>query len=324
MPKPQNSDNQDWSQGVSIIVPTYKRPDALLIALKSLENQSAGTRPIELIIADNDPAGSAKTCAEAFARHSRLDARYIHVPEPGVSNARNGAMAAARGRYRAFLDDDMEATKTWLSALMDVTEACEASVCFGPIDAKMPDETDPLGQFMHPYFSRECDAPSGLIEGPFGMGGCLIDLERCDMPVPPFNTDMNEVGGEDDWLFAYLIERDAKMAWAAEALTYEHVPESRLNLSYFWDRNFASGQGPTQSAADKGIRGTFGVIKWMIVGALQTAVFAPVYGFLKLTRHPRAIVYYAKLAQGIGKILWWDGFSPRMYGTASTVGNKAT
>lgn len=187
----------------------------------------------------------------------------------------------------------------------------------------MPDKNDPLNIRMQPYFSRLYGGGEGLTGGTaFGMGGCLLDLARCDMPVPPFNTDMNEVGGEDDWLFSVLLARGADMAWAPGALTYEHVPAGRLALDYFWRRNFAFGQGPSQIEADKGIKGTLGIIKWMSIGVLQTAIFAPLYALLRAVKSPAFIVYHAKFAQGAGKVLWWDGFSPRMYG-APSCGSKA-
>ena len=47
--------HQNWSEGVSIVVPTYKRPDGIRIALNSLLGQSAGNRPVEIVVADNDP-----------------------------------------------------------------------------------------------------------------------------------------------------------------------------------------------------------------------------------------------------------------------------
>lgn len=308
----------NWEDGVSIIVPTYKRPEGIVTALQSLFGQSSGARPLEIVVADNDPAGSAREAVLKFAKTSPIEIHYIHVPEPGVSNARNGAMMKARGRYRAFLDDDMEASPVWLSSLLRTTEIHNASVCFGPIDARMPAPDDPLNIYMQPYFSRSFSGGEGPTDGiAFGMGGSLLDMARCDMPSPPFNTDMNETGGEDDWLFEYLMHRGANMTWAPEALTYEHVPASRLTKKYFWNRNFAYGQGPTQIAADRGFSGAIGVVKWMCVGAVQTVMFAPVYSILRLARRPSSIAYLAKLAQGVGKVFWWGNFRPRMYGSSN-------
>lgn len=317
------NDAVNWQEGVSIIVPTFRRPNAVIIALKSLAAQDAGARALEVIVVDNDPNASAKAAVEDYIRTAPHETRYIHVPEPGVSNARNGAMKAARGRYLAFLDDDMEATETWLSGLLQTTMAHEASVCFGPIEAVLPADEEPLDAMMQPCFSRRFDGGDGLTNGvAFGMGGCLMDLQQCELPSPPFNPDMNESGGEDDWLFSLLIARGARMAWASKALTYEHVPRNRLTLAYFWKRNFAFGQGPTQAAADQGVKGALGVVKWMFVGIVQTILSVPLYVLLKLFKRPSFVTYYGKLAQGAGKVFWWGSFSPRIYG-ASLVENKA-
>ena len=158
------------------------------------------------------------------------------------------------------------------------------------------------------------NASEGLIDEPFGTGGCLLDLSLCQLPDPVFNTDLNETGGEDDYLFKHLMRHGAKVAWSPQAKTIEHVPASRATAAYLWTRNFAFGQGPTQSEADKGLSGCVGVIKWMIIGSLQVAVFAPIYKFLQITKRPSYITFLAKTAQGVGKVFWWSGFSPKLYG----------
>jgi len=69
---------------------------------------------MEIIVADNDPMGSAKDYVTTFAKTSDIEVIYKHVPEPGVSNARNGALSIARGRFIAFLDDDMQALDDYI------------------------------------------------------------------------------------------------------------------------------------------------------------------------------------------------------------------
>ena len=49
-----------WNEGVSIVIPTYKRPDGIKGALESLEGSSAGDRLLEIVVADNDPNASAR------------------------------------------------------------------------------------------------------------------------------------------------------------------------------------------------------------------------------------------------------------------------
>ena len=305
-----------FSRDISIIVPTYKRPDDIERALKSAAAQDTGRYSCEIIVADNDPAASAKTrVAEMIAQFSHAEIIYIHVPEPGVSKARNGALAKSRGRFLIFLDDDMEAEKDWAFQLADAAEQQSAAIVFGPVESVMPLGDDPLYPYMQPLFSRTGDFPDGHIDALFGTGGCLIDQGQCSLPSPAFDPALNEVGGEDDAMFAHILAQGAKIGWTTKAIAVEHIPEHRSTPAYVWTRNFAFGQGPSQNEADKGAAGTLGVMKWMCVGAVQTLIFGPQYLLRRAIGRPDYISSYARLSQAIGKILWFDGFSPRLYGS---------
>ena len=314
---------QDWSEGVSIVVPTYKRPNGIRIALNSLAKQSAGNRPVEIIVADNDPLASAKNFVSEFAKTCNIEVIYKHVPVPGVSNARNGALDVARGRFIAFLDDDMDALEGWLEELVRVSLKYKAAITFGPAIAMMPNKDDPLNPFMEPFFARIADAPEGYITKCLGTGGCLLDLSLCNMPSPAFNPIHNETGGEDDALFHHLQNHGAKVAWASNAKSYEIVPASRATPAYMWKRNFAFGQGPTQEQADRGRKGIPGILRWMIIGGMQLCVYGPTSLVLKALGKPKYIHYQNRTAQALGKIFWWSSFKQELYGTNSTIGMGA-
>ncbi|MBP9755893.1 MAG: glycosyltransferase family 2 protein, partial [Phenylobacterium sp.] len=95
---------------VSLIIPTQRRLDGLATAARSTFLQ-AGVDPatLELVVVDNDQAPSAKALTQGLAAEAPFPVVYVHEPEPGVANARNAAMAQARGDFIAFLDDDEEA-----------------------------------------------------------------------------------------------------------------------------------------------------------------------------------------------------------------------
>jgi len=308
---------KDWSEGISVIVPTFQRPDGIKIALTSLLSQKVKDRAVEIIVADNDPAGSAKAVVESFMRGSPFEINYVHVPNPGVSNARNGAMKHARGRFIAFLDDDMEALEGWIQSLVDTAVKFKTGIVFGPADALMPHPDDPRNPYMEPYFSRIADMDEeGVMTETLGTGGCLLDLNLCDMPSPPFDTSLNEVGGEDDLLFDHLRQRGTLVGWSPKAKAWEIVPSKRATPEYIWTRNFAFGQGPANIHASRGVKGLPGVIRYMIAGAVQLCLYAPLYFVLKILGHPAYVKYLAKTAQGIGKIFWADSLSPKLYGAA--------
>ena len=95
---------------VSVVIPTYKRPDKLDVAIRSVLNQ---TYPlIEVIVVDdNDPDTEGRRLTETkmteFANNPKV--KYIkHEYNKNGSAARNTGARVAKGEYVAFLDDDDE------------------------------------------------------------------------------------------------------------------------------------------------------------------------------------------------------------------------
>ena len=178
----QGKSVDDWSVGISIILPTFRRPEGLRTALKSLSVQSLDERPIELIIANNDPQATARLQVAQFAKTASFPVHYIHVPEPGVANARNEALKAAKGRYLAFLDDDQYARGNWLVELLDVMETYDAGLAFCPTHARSPVDLQFKSECLS-FFTRNIyKATPGPVDEFFGCGNSLLDTELCRLP----------------------------------------------------------------------------------------------------------------------------------------------
>jgi len=72
-----------WSEhGISIVIPTYKRPEDVVRALKSVEAEALALPLCEIIVTDNDPAASAKEAVATFMAETKTDTQYAHEPNP--------------------------------------------------------------------------------------------------------------------------------------------------------------------------------------------------------------------------------------------------
>jgi Glycosyl transferase family 2 len=93
----------NWpSEGVSVVIPTRNRVGFLLRALRSVFAQHEPV--LEIIVVDEASTdGTAATLAAIDDPRIRV---IRHAVPHGVSGARNAGVAAARGRWVAFLDDD--------------------------------------------------------------------------------------------------------------------------------------------------------------------------------------------------------------------------
>lgn len=298
---------------VAVVIPTLRRPDSLERALRSVFAQDeALDRVCAVVVADNDPEGSASPLVARLKDLAPVPLIYAAAPTPGVATARNAGLAATDAALIAFLDDDEAACPRWLAALIDAQTRTGADVVFGPIRGRVPEGTGWTTTYLEAFFGRAGPAETGLVDGPWGCGNSLMVRDRALPGAAPFDTAADQTGGEDDKLFAALAARGGRYGWAAEAWVDEFAPPHRATLRYALRRAFAYGQGPSQTAVAAG--DWPGVARWMAIGAAQAGVWGLVSLVLFALRHPSRARAYDRLARGLGKVLWQRGFEPRLYG----------
>lgn len=307
--------SQAKSPSVCVIIPTFRRPDGLAKAVNSVLAQTglAGYR-VSLLVCDNSPEGSAKTRFDSLRGRPDLPLRYIHEPNTGLANARNAAVAAARGAdFVAFIDDDEEARTDWLSGLLKTQARFKADVVFGPVDARLPDGHRRHAAYFQAFFSRFGPDESQVLNSFYGCGNSLLKGEIV-AGERPFAVSHNQMGGEDDMLFSRLLTEGAVLAWAADAHVYEDVPPARALLRYTLRRGFAFGQGPSHAAAANGK--WLECAYWMARGLAQGLVLTVPALLLRAVDHDKAAVMLDKAARGWGKFLWYPPFKLNFYGQA--------
>lgn len=114
----------------TIVVPTRDRAGYLDVALASIAPQAADAGAEVIVVVDGpDP--------ESVSVAQRHGAHVIAHPQPrGPNAARNAGWQAANGELVVFVDDDVEAPRTWLPALLAAAAATpERDVFAGPIYA---------------------------------------------------------------------------------------------------------------------------------------------------------------------------------------------
>jgi glycosyltransferase domain-containing protein len=96
---------------ISVIIPTYNRPQLLKRAIESVLKQTY--QNFEIIIIDGSPNDETEKIIKPYLSDSRI--RYFHEPDvhtstvkdrANIAKARNKAIKLAQGKYIAPLDDD--------------------------------------------------------------------------------------------------------------------------------------------------------------------------------------------------------------------------
>jgi hypothetical protein len=299
----------------SIVIPSYRRPDGLSRALAGCLAQLGVAGAVEIIVVDNDPEGSAESIVAGVARQSPIPIRYVHERRPGISHARNAAVAAALGRYLVFLDDDEEPETGWLAAFLETMRRSGADLAVGPVYPRFP-AGDPAGDaYRRRRYTRDARVPTGTpLPQWAGIGNTILDKERCFAGAQPFDPALGLTGSEDTLFLRQLLRNGRKLVWCAEAAVHETVPADRLTPRYLLKRAFHGGQAATFVCATVRPPEAARAARLMLAGGIQAVLYGPAAVALRLLRRNQWLPLMDKAAGGLGKLLWHPRLHPQLYG----------
>ena len=177
---------------VSVVIPTRDRPEPLARCLESVLACEYPADRLEVIVADNAPAGTATR--DLVEAHERVT--YVLAERPGSASARNVGARRAGGEIVAFVDDDAVADRRWLAELAAGFGAAERVSCVTGLVA--PAELDTWPQQLFAEY------------GGFGsgFGGAVLDTgdHRPPDPLFPFNPGILGSGNNVGFRRAALLE----------------------------------------------------------------------------------------------------------------------
>jgi GT2 family glycosyltransferase len=232
VPGDRGNDRDVAAPEISVVVPTYERPESLARCLAALDAQTARDS-LEVVVVDD--AGRRPDAVEDVVG-AAPGRRLVRGDGSGAAAARNAGVAAARGPLVLFTDDDCEPRPDWAeklaSALRDeVAAAAGVTVAASGQELAMASQhvADYLTGFSLDRAGRTRFAPSSNL-------GCRAGvLERI-----PFDEGYPGSGGEDrDWC-ARLIESGQELVFVPDAVVAHH---QQLTLGGFWRKHAGYGRG---------------------------------------------------------------------------------
>jgi len=113
---------------ISIIIPVYNKSKYLRTILQQICGQSFADYEC-LLIDDGSTDGSGIICDEFAAADDRFN--VFHIPNGGVSHARNVGLDAAKGEYITFIDADDGIHKDYLLRLYSNAKDNNVSLVIG-------------------------------------------------------------------------------------------------------------------------------------------------------------------------------------------------
>lgn len=215
---------------VSVIIVNRNGMEFVDACLRSVLN-SAYT-DFEVIFVDNASTdGSREHVQKAFSQEPRLRV-VVNEGSLGPAVGRNRGIAAAGGRYIAFLDNDTEVDPSWLRELAAVLDA-DPSI--GAAQSKLlkigeRDVFDYAGDFLTSLGFLSERARGAKDTGQFDR---VSDIFSAKSAASIIRRDvLDKVGGFDEDFYMYLEETDlCWRVWLA-GLRVVFVPGSRVYHAY--------------------------------------------------------------------------------------------
>ena len=231
---------------VSVVVCTRDRSEILAGCLDGLR---ALTHPrLEMVIVDNAPSDErARDLVEAVARTDPRF-RYVREPRPGLSRARNAGLAAARGTYVAFTDDDVTVDPGWVQGLLrgfrrrDDVGCVTGMVCTAGINGPAEEYFDARAAAWSGRFGPGVFGPDDGDLDPlypyrpslFGTGAnCAVD-RRFFAGLGGFDEALGagtrSLGGEDLDAFVRVLRAGRAIAYEPSAIVWHRHRADRSAL----------------------------------------------------------------------------------------------
>jgi succinoglycan biosynthesis protein ExoM len=299
---------------ISVCIATYRRAERLDALLDDLRRQELC--PDEVVIVDNDAAGSARGVADRHReRGAPFQIRYEVQPQRNIALTRNRTVALASGDWLAFIDDDERAPAFWLRRLVEAAQQLGADAVLAPVIPVVPDNAPAWirrGRFYDfPRMATGEAVPLNRLR----FGNVILRGDVLRAEPGPFDVRYGLITGEDADMLIRLINKGARVVWCDEAVVHEPVEPARLSLQWLLQRAFSGGQ----EFARKTLGGSYGPVtpttrinlfmKALLQLAAATALAALI---LPLGRH-HAAQWAIKSAANLGKLSVFWGWTYHEY-----------
>ena len=245
---------------ITVAICTWNRCQLLQRALEHVVEQQVpmGFR-WNVLVVNNNCTDATSDVIRSFA--GRLDIREALEPKPGLSNARNRALAEASADYIAWTDDDVLVNPDWLAQLCAGISAHPDAAGFGgTIEPLFPEAPDPVLLAAFPVLATGfCGLDHGpemrvLADGEQAFGANMAYAMKAAKGIA-FDPRLGVVegvtlAGEEEAYQHELRRRGGHIVWLPAMRVRHFVEPQRMTLAYL--KRYAYDRGRSFMRMHKG------------------------------------------------------------------------
>jgi len=247
-PTPDVDPGERTTRGLSVVIPTHRRPQQLARCLDALAAAQYPHGRLEVVVVED--GGPTAELDELRARSfETLDLVWLDQPHSGPAVARNyGAQQATRDLI-AFTDDDCRPRLDWAARLDAVLRERPGAVVGGhTVNELTGNLWSSASQALVTYITARGQQEGG--EPFFASNNFALARERF-VAHGGFDETFPLAGGEDRDMCRRLVESGCELVWVPEAVV-DH--SHHLTARRFWNQHYRYGRGAYQYHRAQGLR----------------------------------------------------------------------
>jgi hypothetical protein len=226
---------------LTIAICTHNRASMLAQTLRHVAALAAPACPWEVIVVANACTDGTRLVLDDFA--GLLPLRVIEEPAPGLSHARNAAVAAAAGTYIVWTDDDVIVDPMWLVHYVEAFTAHPGAAFFGgpiePLFTPSPPAwiVELLPQIGAAFARRQLGPNPFRVDQrtlPYGANYAVrADAQRRYAYDAAFGQRPGAIGlGEETMVLFSMLNDDEEGWWVPAARVSHVIPEARQQWNH--------------------------------------------------------------------------------------------
>jgi len=204
---------------ISVVIPTYQRPDLLFKCIGALREQTLPLADFEIIVVSDGPDLVTAQALNNWA-DKPANVHFSHLPQKaGPAAARNYAWRQAHAELIAFTDDDTLPAPTWLTGYLDAWQGQELAAFTGKVIVPLP-----------PYPTDFAQNTAGLETAEFVTANCAC-TKAALQKIGGFDERFTMAWREDSDLHFKLLEANIPLRKIEKAAVIHPVREARWGVS---------------------------------------------------------------------------------------------
>ncbi len=296
---------------ITVAICTWNRAKLLDQTLAEMCKLTLPTRlEWELLVVNNNCTDETDGVLGRY--EERLPIRRLFEAKQGHSNARNCALAAAKGSWILWTDDDVLVHQDWLAEyVLAMARWPGVTILGGPVEPWF--EGSPpqwlsrtWTQISDAYATRDLGKdpiPFTHKQLPFGANFAIRTSEQVRYPYDPtLGRKRHSLIGDDEvTVLRKMLSDGHEGRWVPNARLLHYIPKQRQTIRYL--RRWFFAQGVVNARGEKADYSVklFGKPRWLVRRALETELR---YRWRRLVRPPEVWVEDLELSSATWGLLW--------------------